>query len=117
VPVSPGYRDYVLEQLGQARLEVSSRRMFGGVGLYSDGLFFGLISDDVAYLKVDDATRPAFIAAGSQQFDPRMGDDKQRNFGFYAAPDAVLEDPDELAIWVRRSIAVAARLRGRGAKG
>ncbi len=54
--VSNDYRDFVLEQLAPAG-RVTSRAMFGGVGLYLDGLFFALIDDDTLFFKTDDATR------------------------------------------------------------
>ena len=48
--VRPDYLAYILEQL-EALPAVRPNRMFGGVGLYSDGLFFGLIADDMLYFK------------------------------------------------------------------
>ncbi|MFZ2507574.1 MAG: TfoX/Sxy family protein, partial [Steroidobacteraceae bacterium] len=67
--VSDEFRDYVLEQLASAG-KVSPRRMFGGVGLYLDGLFFALIDDDTLYFKTDDANRLRFEQAGSRPFCP-----------------------------------------------
>jgi TfoX/Sxy family transcriptional regulator of competence genes len=55
--VSPDFQAYVMEQLEPTR--ASARKMFGGVGLYCDGIFFGLIDDDVFYLKSDEQTREA----------------------------------------------------------
>ena len=54
MPVSEGYREYVmgrLERVGQ----VTARNMFGGVGIYFEGLFCALIAENVLYFKVDDA--------------------------------------------------------------
>src|SRR5687767_7808866 len=67
MPVNPDFRDFVVEQLGRVA-PVSARPMFGGVGLYSDGFFFGLIDDDRIYLKVDDSNRGEFEAAGMGPF-------------------------------------------------
>jgi len=61
--VSVGYRAFVMEQLEHAA-PVAHRRMFGGVGLYSEGLFFGLMADDTLYFKVDDGNREDFEEAG-----------------------------------------------------
>lgn len=58
--VSDEFIEYVIDQLA-AWGEVSARRMFGGAGLYCDGMMFGLIADDVAYLKADDSNREDFI--------------------------------------------------------
>ena len=49
MPVTAEYREYVLEQLGRVA-PVTHRSMFGGVGIYSDGIFFALMDDDTLYL-------------------------------------------------------------------
>ena len=49
--VSPGFRDYVLEQLGRVAPGVTGRAMFGGLGVYSEGRIFALVDDDVVYFK------------------------------------------------------------------
>jgi DNA transformation protein len=50
MPVSKNFIAYVLEQLTRIG-GMESRRMFGGVGLYAGGLFFGLLDDDTLYLR------------------------------------------------------------------
>ena len=61
--VSDDFRDFVLEQLAPAG-RVTPRAMFGGVGLYLDGLFFALIDDDTLYFKADESTRAALREGG-----------------------------------------------------
>ena len=51
--VSDGYKSYVLDQL-QMVGAVTAKAMFGGIGLYRAGVFFGLMDDDALYFKVDD---------------------------------------------------------------
>ena len=65
--VSDEFVEFVIDLLS-AWDEVSVRRMFGGAGLYCQGAMFGLIADDVAYLKADDSNRNDFLQAGSQRF-------------------------------------------------
>jgi DNA transformation protein len=97
--------EYVLEQLqGLGRL--TSRRMFSGVGLYSDGLFFGLLYHDRLYFKTDDTTRPEYEARGSEGFRPRPNIMRLK-MRYYTVPADVLEDPEELVNWARRATAVA----------
>jgi DNA transformation protein len=67
--VSDEFINYVIDQLAGWG-EVTARRMFGGAGLYRDGTMFGLIADDVAYLKVDDSNREDFVKAGASPFNP-----------------------------------------------
>lgn len=102
--VSPEFRDYVLDQL-RAVTPVTSKAMFGGVGIYSRGLFFALIADDVLYFKVDATTRPAYESRGAKAFNP-FG---KGTMGYYELPEDVLEDTEELRSWVREAVAVARR--------
>ena len=103
--VSTDYRDFVLEQLAPAG-RVTSRAMFGGVGLYLDGLFFALIDDDTLFFKTDEATRKRYESAGSKAFCP-YPDQPDQSMGYWAVPAEVLEDSDELAAWAREAMGVA----------
>ena len=47
---------------------VTSRRMFGGFGVYHDGLMFALVADDVLYLKADEKSVGAFVGLGFGAF-------------------------------------------------
>jgi DNA transformation protein and related proteins len=107
VATSADFLAYVLDQLA-ALGGVSSRRMFGGVGLYCDELFFGLIAADVLYLRVDDANRGDYTARGAAQFRP-YADRPHLSMNYFEAPVEVLEDAAELVVWARRSVEVAAR--------
>ena len=106
--VSPGYRDYVLEQLARVA-PVTSRAMFGGVGVYSDGLFFALMDDEALYLKVDDTNRGDFEAIGKGPFRP-FGDETHV-MQYYELPADLLEDAEALRPWVEAAIDVARRSR------
>ena len=103
--ISDEFINYVIGQLDNWA-EVSVRKMFGGAGLYCDGIMFGLIADDVAYLKVDDSNREDFITAGSSVFNPYPDKAKTYVMSYYEIPVDVLENPDQLAIWAQRSLAI-----------
>ena len=105
MPVSDDFREFVLEQLA-ASGSVTSRSMFGGVGLYLDGLFFALIDDDTLYFKVDDSSRARYEQAGSKPFCPFPGRPDQP-MGYWQVPAEVLEDSEELARWAREAMGVA----------
>ncbi|HEX2095489.1 MAG TPA: TfoX/Sxy family protein [Longimicrobiaceae bacterium] len=104
MPVSPEYREYVLEQLGRV-VPVTARSMFGGVGIYSEGVFFALMDDDLLYFKVDDTNRPDYERAGKGPFRP-FGEESAA-MGYYEVPGELLESPDELRSWVEKALAVA----------
>ena len=118
MPVSSDYLAYVLEQLaGLAGL--SARRMFGGVGLYCEELFFGLIDNDTLYLRVNDDNRADYTARGMSAFRP-YADRPELSMSYYEAPADVLEDAAQLVSWARRSVAVAmaaGKLAGKPAAG
>ena len=107
MPVSPEYREFVLEQLGRIA-PVTSRGMFGGVGIYGGGLFFALIAGDALYFKVDDVNRPDFEAAGSATFVPFDG---EKAMAYWRVPEELLEDPDRLRPWMDGALDAARRAR------
>ena len=111
--VSAEFRAYVLEQLGRVA-PVTSRAMFGGVGVYSEGLFFAVMDDDLVYFKTDDSNRGDFEAAGKRPFQP-FGEDS-KPMGYHELPGEQLESPDELRPWMEKALAVARRARGRKRK-
>ena len=106
MPVSKGYVDYVLDQLSCLG-QIAHKRMFGGVGLYFDGLFFALIDDDILYFKVDDNTRRRYEAARAKPFQP--GGEGPSQSGYYSLPINVLEHLDQLKVWANESVEVARR--------
>ncbi len=106
MPLSDEFIDYVIDQLS-AWGDVSARKMFGGAGLYCDGVMFGLIADDVAYLKVDDSNREDFVKAGSSPFNPYPDKVKTTVMSYYEIPADVLENPEVLPRWAQRSFDIA----------
>jgi DNA transformation protein len=104
--VSDGFRRFVLDQLEELG-DVVPRSMFGGVGLYRHGVFFGIIAGDVLYLKVDDETRGDYERAGSCPFKPYA--DRSVTMQYYAVPVNVLESAPDLARWARAAAAAGSR--------
>jgi DNA transformation protein and related proteins len=104
--VSRGFREFVVDQLSGLG-EVRTRAMFGGVGLYLDDLFFGLLDDDTLYLKADDGNRALFEKAGSRPFRPSP--DRPETMQYYDVPLRVLEDVDALTDWAKAAIGAAHR--------
>lgn len=103
--VSPSYRTFVIEQLRRVTTGIRDKSMFGGVGVYAGEWFFALLDNDTLYFKVDDSNRPAFEARGMGPFQP--AGEGGETMQYYAVPEEVLEDPDELRIWADAAVAVA----------
>ena len=90
--------------------DVVARPMFGGVGLYHRGVFFGLVARDTLYLKVDERTRSGYEDAGMTPFEPYPGRRRSGRGGsmrYYSVPLEVLESPLDLAAWAREAVAAA----------
>ncbi|MFC3693815.1 TfoX/Sxy family protein [Chenggangzhangella methanolivorans] len=86
---------------------VRVKRMFGGHGLYADGVMFGLVADDEIFLKAGPSNAPDFDAEGLGPFayDTKTG--RHVMTSYRRAPERALDDPDEMAAWARRSLAAA----------
>jgi len=89
---------------------VSIRRMFGGHGVYHDGLMIGLVASEMLYLKVDAQSVQAFEALDLAQFKYPKGD-KLVGMSYYQAPVDALEDPDEMREWAQLAFDAALRSR------
>ena len=104
----PGLEDHLADLLAPLG-GVTIRRMFGGRGVFKEGLMFALLSSrDVFYFKADDETSPAFEAEGCEQFAPNMKG-RTATMPYWRAPERLLDEPDEFAEWARAAFAVAKR--------
>lgn len=92
---SEDYKNYILDQLRLAE-EISVRKMFGGYGLYIQGRFFAIISDDQLYFKTNEETKNKYIKLGSKPFQPSP---KQKLKNYYEVPPEIIEDTDKLKEW------------------
>lgn len=106
--VSSEYTDFLIEMLAPLG-PVASRRMFGGAGLFADGLMFGLIANEILYLKVDDENRPAFEAEGMQPFSYDTKAGKRGVMSYWQVPERLFDEPDEFVVWARDAVSVAMR--------
>lgn len=97
------FLEFVLEQMEAAgRLE--ARFMFGGHGLYCDGVFFAILAGGRLYFKTDESSRSAYRERGAGPFQPRSG---QVLKNYYEVPIEILEDRDALLAWARQAVDVA----------
>ncbi len=79
--------------------DVTSKKMFGGHGIFCDGVMFGLVaSSGTVHLRADESTRAGFVEAGST---------KHGRMPYWTVPAAVLESEDEMLRWAKQSLDVA----------
>jgi DNA transformation protein len=101
--------DYIRDLFALFR-PVTVRRMFGGAGIYADGVMFALLSSGgTLYLKVDDSNEPDFVRENLPPFAPMMKSGKHAVMPYRQMPDRLYDDPDELAQWADRALAAAQR--------
>jgi len=92
---------------------VTMRPFFSGTGLYAGGLMFGFVFDGAIYLKVDDASIADFEREGSGPFTYTRGKNSKNPsrhaLAYWRLPERLYDDPDELAVWATRALAVVER--------
>ena len=102
-----GFLEWLRELLEPAG-KVSMRRMFGGHGVYVDGLFIAIVVEGRPYFKVDAGTEAAFVAAGCAPFVYESGG-KVVPMSYWSLPEAALDSAEDMAPWARRAIEAALR--------
>jgi DNA transformation protein len=96
---------------------IALRSMFGGEGIYSGPVMLGLVFEDRIFLKVDDESRPGFIAEGASPFTYTLKKDGvHTSRHYYALPERLYDDPDELAEWARKALLSAGKKKKAPAK-
>jgi DNA transformation protein len=89
---------------------VATRKMFGGTGVYRDGLMFALEAYGEILLKADAEIVPEFEAAGSRQFIYE-GKGKPVAMSYWTVPEEAIDDPERRALWAQKAFQAAARSR------
>ena len=75
-----------------------SKRMFGGFGIFHQGLMIALIADGSLYLKADDQTRALFESEDSAAFT-YIKQEKEFNLSYYLAPEVFFEESEACQYW------------------
>ena len=112
-PPHPPEIDWLDEALA-GRVAITAKRMFGGLGVYGDGLFFAMVAEDALWLKADEITDAAWDAAGAARFAYDFGAGKMSgSMNYRRLPDAAMDDAEELRRWAELALAAAARAASR----
>jgi len=85
---------------------IAAKRFFGGEGLYAGDVMIGMVFGDIIYFKTDEQTRKAFVAEKCKPFSFEKGGETVVT-SWFALPDRLYDDPDELAQWARAAHCVA----------
>ena len=95
---NPEYLNFVIERLSPIG-DIRSRAMFGGYGIFREGLMFALISEDTLYFKVNESNRDVYERAQSKPFP--------HGISYWEVPTDVLEEDSRLHEWANISIKIA----------
>ena len=94
---------------------VTVKRMFGGAGIYAEGLCFAIEADGEVFLKTDALSRADFSAADSAPFT-YMAKGKSRPTSYWSLPAIAHDEADELRRWARTGLEAARRAAAARAK-
>lgn len=83
---------------------VKVKKMFGGKGIYHNGVIVAVELRGELMLKADAETAPDFAAAGCTQWSyvgSRHG--KRVAMPYWTVPDGALDDAEEMTPWARKA--------------
>jgi DNA transformation protein len=106
---SDSFAAFLREQLAPIG-RVTMRRMFGKTGVFCNGLMFGMVTEDMLYVRVDAHNKAVFQEAESA---PPLNYEKQGrtiDLAFWRVPERLLDEPAELVMWARAALAAARRV-------
>ena len=99
--VSNEYLQFIMQKLDPLG-NVMSRAMFGGYGIFHEGVMFALIADDTLFFKVNESNRDIYKQSGSKPF--------QHGISYWEVPAELLEEDSRLHEWANISIEIAHQL-------
>ncbi|WP_445503983.1 TfoX/Sxy family protein [Microvirga sp. G4-2] len=105
-----------IREIFEAFGPVDIRRMFGGQGIYRDGVMFALADEGELYLKVDDESVGHFRDLGSRPFSYQTKDGRTTIMSYWLMPESALDDPDEAAELARMALRAALRVKAASPK-
>ncbi|MEX0290882.1 MAG: TfoX/Sxy family protein [Flavobacteriaceae bacterium] len=78
--------------------EITSKKMFGGHGIFHKTKMFGMVdSKGKIFLKTDNSIKHHY-----EQIDAS----KHSRMPYYEVPESILNNQDELKLWAERSISI-----------
>jgi DNA transformation protein and related proteins len=99
-----------IEEMFEGLGPVSIRRMFGGKGVYRQGLIIAVEFEGEMLLKADGESAPVFEAAGARPwtYDGQPG--RPVRMPYWSIPDEAYDDPEAMARWVRLAFEASCRV-------
>jgi DNA transformation protein and related proteins len=108
--VTEGFKEFVRDLFADFG-PVTIRNMFGGAGVYADGVMFAILVDDTLYLKTNEVSALAYASEGMTPFKYTPRGKAPVAMSYWEVPPRLLEEPDELAAWAREAHRIACATR------
>lgn len=103
--VKSSLASYVAEQLAPLG-RISSRAIFGGVGVFIDERLLAIVMGDKLYLHTDKSNLDDYVARGMPQFKP-YPNAFDLTTDHHEVPPEVVQDAEQLRIWGARALTAA----------
>lgn len=103
--IDQAFLDFVLDQLSEFG-EVEVKKMFGGAGLFHQGLMFGKVGGSTFRLKVDSSNQSDYEERGMK---PYYSEKKKKGMPYWEVPVEILDDRASLKEWAKKSYEIALR--------
>lgn len=101
-----------IEEMFEALGPVTIKRMFGGKGVYHQGLILALEVDGEMLLKAGAESAGEFEAAGARQWSyGAKSRPKPVAMPYWSIPEDAYDDPEVMAYWVRLAFAAALKAK------
>ena len=105
------FLSYILDDAMNGIPGITARAMFGGYGLYKDGVIFGIIADDELYFKTGDSNQKDYTSAGSRPFTYEGKKGKKIALSYWEVPSDVLENREEIEVWINKAVKVSLKAK------
>ena len=107
--MSSNYLEYIMEILSPHG-NITSKPMFGGYGIYKNGVIVAFIAYDELYFKVDKSNKPQYEDFDSEPFIYEAKG-KKTTMSYWKVPMEILENEDKIGIWLDQSYEISLKTK------
>lgn len=94
---------------------IKIKAMFGGFGVYMDGVIIGIIADHQLYFKVDASSVKDYENFGSEPFTYKK-EGKDYIMSYWRVPDEVIEDQEMMQRFMNTAYAISSQAKKKPSK-
>lgn len=109
MPKIDSFHEFVMGDLLADIPGITSKRMFGGYGIYRQGMIFAIIADGVLYFKVNETNKSDYEKYGSKPFTYKMPGGKRYAMSYYELPEEIMENREAVHEWVKKAVAASTK--------